>query len=68
MSCSTPIVNCGIVSQPINVNPIILVIPCNFFADCRFTVLPTTVTYIVIFYPILIIYDNLSSQVADKRK
>ena len=67
LSCSILIVNRGIVSQRLNVNPILFVLV-NFLGDYRFTMLELLSLTMWISIQIPIIHDNISSQVADKRR
>ena len=60
------IVNHGIVSLTLNVNPASFLI--IFLGDYKFTMLQYLSLTKCIFIQISIIHDNISSQVADKRK
>ena len=62
------IVNHGIVSPTLDVNPTLFVIPCNFLGVYRFIVLQLLSLTKCCFIQISIIHDNIPSQVADKRR
>ena len=68
LSCSILVVNHGIVSSMLHVDPTIIVVSCNFFCfeDYRVHSVAKTVTYQVISHPI--VHDNISSQVVGKRR
>jgi hypothetical protein len=68
LSCSIHIVKCGIVSPTLNVNPTLFVVPCKFMGDNRIIVLQSLSLVKQFLIQNSIIYDNISSQVGDKRR
>ena len=68
LSCFILLQNRGIVSPTLNVNPTLLVIPCNILGDYRVTMLQSLSLTKRFLIQISIIHDKISSQVVDKRR
>jgi len=68
MSCSILTVNHGLVPSTLYVNPTLFSIPCRFIGGLEICNVAVIVTYQVIVHPKSITHEDISSQVADKRR